>query len=412
VRGPLAFARGPLGRLLLGQVAGQLCLVVAIPVLTRVLVPVEMGLFQVAAAIAVVLQPAATLCQEFRIPVVTTVEEAAALRRTGLVALGVASGIALAVAAAAAVIGAGSVATVSLTTALLLLAYAGLVLDNAVLIRHERLGALAARNLLSGLLGAALQVGGALLTGSAVVLGAGVLVGRLIAIGVTRTPIPAPPGGAAAVPVRGTLLAVGSQSIWVFSMQTLTLLTTPFFGVVSAGYVGLAQRVAGAPTGLIGQALAQVSQSMLAPHVRESRGGSRRVLLRQVAALGSMASLLAVGLIVLAPWGAPLLLGEQYAAVGTVIAILAIPFALQITVAPLTPFLLMVDKQGVLFRLQLARVAIALTAVIGTATLTGDFVLTCLAYAVGESACYLACLLVVLHEGSRHDAAATAAAGG
>jgi O-antigen/teichoic acid export membrane protein len=194
-------------------------------------------------------------------------------------------------------------------------------------------------------------------------------------------------------------------------MQTLTLLATPFFGVVSAGYVGLAQRVAGAPTGLIGQALAQVSQSLMAPHVRESRGGLRRVLLRQVAVLGSMASVLAVTLIVFAPWAAPLVLGEQYAAVGTVIAILAIPFALQITVAPLTPLLLMIDKQGVLFQLQLVRVAIALTAVIATATLSGDFVLTCLAYAVGESACYLACLLVVLHEGARHDAAAATTAG-
>ena len=55
------------------------------------------------------------------------------------------------------------------------------------------------------------------------------------------------------------------------------------------------------------------------------------------------------------------------------IAILAVPFALQITVAPLEPFLIMVDRQAVLFRLQLARVAVALSTVVGTATLTGDF---------------------------------------
>jgi O-antigen/teichoic acid export membrane protein len=171
--------------------------------------------------------------------------------------------------------------------------------------------------------------------------------------------------------------------------------------------VGLAQRVAGAPTGLVGQALAQVSQSLLAPHVREPRGGVRRVLMRQAAVLGATAGALATALIVLAPSATPLLLGEQYAAVGTVIAILAVPFALQITVAPLTPFLLMVDRQGVLFRLQLVRVGIAVGAVVGTAVLSGDFVLTCLAYAVGESTCYVACLWAVLREGARHDARST-----
>lgn len=398
--------RGPLALVLLGQVVGQLCLVVAIPVLTRMIAPAEMGLFQVAAAIAVVLQPAATLCQEFRIPVARSSGEVASMRRAGLVALGSVAGLLVVLAGAASVLGLGGVATVALVAAILLLAYAGTVLDNAVLIRGEHLGALATRNLLSGLLGGALQIGGALLTGSALVLGLGVLAARLLAIAVTRTPVPGPHPGTGSVPVRGTLLAVGSQSIWVLSMQSLTLLTTPFFGVVAAGYVGVAQRVAGAPTGLVGQALAQVSQSLLAPHVREPRGDLRRTMLRQVTVLGTLAAALAGALIVLAPRGAPWLLGEQYAVVGTVIAILAVPFALQITVAPLTPFLLMVGRQAVLFRLQVIRVGVALSAVVGTALLSGDFLLTCLVYAVGESACYAACLVAVLREAARHDSPA------
>jgi O-antigen/teichoic acid export membrane protein len=171
--------------------------------------------------------------------------------------------------------------------------------------------------------------------------------------------------------------------------------------------VGLAQRVAGAPTGLVGQALAQVSQSLMAPHIREPSGSLRRLMLRQIAVLGALAAALATALIVLAPRGAGWLLGEQYAAVGTVIAILAVPYALQITAAPLTPFLIMADRQAVLFRLQVVRAGIALTAVVGTALLTGDFILTCLAYAAGESACYVACLAAVLREGARRDALTT-----
>ena len=122
-----------------------------------------------------------------------------------------------------------------------------------------------------------------------------------------------------------------------------------------------------------------------------------------MAVLGSLSSLLAAALIVLAPRGAVLLLGEEYATVGTVAAILAVPFALQITAAPLAPFLIMVGRQAVLFRLQVVRAGVALSAVAGTALLTGDFLLTCLAYAVGESACYAACLVAVLREATRHD---------
>ena len=123
-----------------------------------------------------------------------------------------------------------------------------------------------------------------------------------------------------------------------------------------------------------------------------------------MAVLGSLSSLLAVALIVLAPRGAAWVLGEDYATVGVAAAILAVPFALQLTAAPLAPFLIMVDRQAVLFRLQVVRAGVALPTVVGTTLLSGDFLLTCLAYAVGESASYAACLVGVLREASRHDA--------
>lgn len=395
--------RGSLARLLLGQVVGQLCLVVAIPLLTRLVAPAQMGLFQVAAAIGVVLQPAATLCHEFRIPVATSTGEVAALRRAGLRTLGGTAAMCGVVAVGALLADAGAVAATSLTTAILLLAYAGTVLDNAVLIHADRRSALAVRNLLSGVLGAGLQIGAALLVGSAVALGAAVLLGRLVAIGVTHGVSGGDRDPTAVPSVRSSLTAVGAQSIWVLSMQTLTLLSTPFFGVVAAGHVGLAQRIAGAPTALIGQALGQVAQSLLAPHVRAPDGGLRRAVLRQIVALGGVAGVLALGLILLAPRWAGTLLGEQYAAVGLVTAVLAVPFALQITTGPLVPLLIMLDRQTTLLRLQIARSGAAVLAVVGGALLTADFVATCLAYAVAETACYAACLVAILREATRWD---------
>lgn len=394
-----------LARLLLGQVVGQLCLVVAVPLLTRLMAPTELGLFQVASAVSVVLQPAATLCHEFRIPVATSESEVAALRRVGLAVLGGTTALCGAVGLGAVLAGAGTVAATSFTIALLLLAYAGTVLDNAVLIHGDRRSALAVRNLLAGVLGAGLQIAAAMLVGSAVALGAAVLVGRLVAIAATRRSMPTGTRGSAVLSVRTSLTAVGAQSVWVLSMQTLTLLATPFFGVVAAGYVGLAQRIAGAPTALIGQALGQVAQSLLAPHVRAPDGGLRRAVLRQTVALGGVAGVIALSLILLAPSWAGTLLGEQYAAVGTVTAVLAVPFALQITTGPLVPLLIMLDRQATLLRLQIVRAGAAVLAVVGGALLTGDFVATCVAYAVAETACYAACLVAILREATRWDVA-------
>ncbi|MCD2193643.1 oligosaccharide flippase family protein [Actinomycetospora endophytica] len=399
--------RAGLARLLLGQVLGQLCLVVAVPVLTRLMDPTEVGLFQLASAIAVVAQPAATWCHEFRIPVAASPAEVAALRRVGFAMLTATTALCGAVALGGALAASWDTAETALTTALLLGAYAGTVLDNAVLIRAQRRSALAARNLLSGVLGAGLQIAAALLLGSAVALGVAVLVGRLAAIGLTRAST-TPGERTGSVSLRGSLPAVGAQSIWVLSMQTMTLLATPFFGVVAAGYVGLAQRIAGAPTSLIGQALGQVAQSLLAPHVRARDGQLRRAVLRQTAALGALASAVAVPLMVLAPRWAATLLGEQYATVGTVTAILAVPFALQITAGPLTPLLIMVDRQTVFFRLQTLRALAAVLAVVGAGLLTRDFVTTCLVYAIAETASYAACLVVVQREAGRSDATARA----
>ena len=187
-------------------------------------------------------------------------------------ALAVVAVLVLGVAAVAGLLGSSAVATVSLSAAILLLAYGGRVLDNAVLIQGRRRSALAVRNLLGGLLVATLQVGGALLTGSAVVIALGVLVGRLLAIALTWTPVSATALGRSSLSLRGSLLSVGSQSIWVLSMQTPdaahdTALLGGGRGVrrrrTTRGRCADQLARAGAGPG--------VAEAPLAPHVREPR---------------------------------------------------------------------------------------------------------------------------------------------
>ena len=85
----------------------------------------------------------------------------AALRRAGLVTLSAVAGLLLGVAATAGLLQGTALATVALTAAILLVAYAGTVLDKAGLIQRERRSALAVRNLSAGCWGRRCRSGGA-----------------------------------------------------------------------------------------------------------------------------------------------------------------------------------------------------------------------------------------------------------
>src|SRR4051812_3956407 len=111
-------------RLVGAQVVGQVGLLAAIPVLTRSFTPSDLGLYQLATSIAMILQPVASLRVEFLIPVSTTAAGMRRLIRMSRVGSLIVTSAGLTLAATLAMIGAYDGASISLMTAVLTASFA------------------------------------------------------------------------------------------------------------------------------------------------------------------------------------------------------------------------------------------------------------------------------------------------
>lgn len=405
--------RGGAGRrsattMIVGQLIGQLSLVVAIPILTRIFTPAEMGVYQIATAVALILQPLASLRLEFYIPLVPDQHVLRRYIRIGYLSTS-------AVALVAAIVGLLLLSTGNATAAetatmvgFIIAAYAWMNLDNARLIRTGEHGRLALRNAVSGLLAAGLQLVAAVFLHSVLALAVAILIGRAISILATR-----PRSGGVAASQTGTsapaltprriALAVGSGVVWTASMQAITIVSGSTFGTAASGYVGVAQRVAGAPIALIGQALSQIVQGGAAAAIRANKPTVALILRKQVVRLGGVAVLMAVALIVLAPLLAVPVFGPGWETAGTVTAILAVPMSLQLIVAPITPLLPMLAREGLLFSLQLMRLLLVVV-VCGAMIASGaGLIATCIAFAIVTTVAYAIMVSVLLVVARGHD---------
>lgn len=139
-----------------------------------------------------------------------------------------------------------------------------------------------------------------------------------------------------------------APSTWMDALAfTLPLpMIASLYGVEAAGWFGLARMVVGVPNSQIGSAVADVFQMELASAVLE-RDGKRahRIfykLLRQMALLG-LAPMLCV--IALAPWLMPIVFGEKWAEAGTAAAAIAPWFYAALVVSPLSRALSVLQVQ-------------------------------------------------------------------
>ncbi|WP_152539225.1 oligosaccharide flippase family protein [Nesterenkonia sp. AN1] len=261
--------------LVAGQVVGQLFLIAVIPLLTRIFSPAEMGVYQIALAIALILQPLATLKIEAHIPAAPNSATVRAYnRRAGLA---VALTCMVGVGAAATLFAVDSNYSEHLLLASLLLgAFAWMALDTALLIRSGELLRLTIRHLLAGLFTALLQLVAAVTIGEIWSLAFALLLGRTLAIILTRSRANNDGVGAASITLRSardTGAAVGGSMAINLSNQAPVLYLAGMFGATAAGHLGIADRVAATPINLVGRSLAQFVQSSLAPFVRERKFG-------------------------------------------------------------------------------------------------------------------------------------------
>ncbi|MCU1513646.1 MAG: Polysaccharide biosynthesis protein [Microbacteriaceae bacterium] len=380
--------------LILGQIIGQGALVAVVPVLTRMVDVSAVGTFQIATAIALILQPIATLRLEFVIP--STRSGALAIRRVNLgylVCIGLSALLALAGLFDAMVTHLFAPEVV-FGGAAILLAYGWMSLDNALLIRRGAIGRLAWRNALSGVIAALLQLAAAFFWPVSIALSLSLLVGRLVAIALTRGRAEVDDDGGNGTPDQSfsfgrSLKAVASGVIANGSMQALLVTGSALFGHFAAGQLGVAQRISGTPTVFLGQSLSQLLSARAAPIIRDGTRGLTAAMWAVTSKLLVVSVLAGAALAILGPILAVPILGENWQLAGTIMACLALPLCLQVTVSSVTPVFVMLGKEGALLWQQVGRFVAVTVATIVVGTITGDIILTCLTAAALWTAGYL-----------------------
>ncbi|WP_160328994.1 hypothetical protein [Rhodococcus pyridinivorans] len=361
--------------------------------------------------IALTLLPLATLRLEFIIPISASGQAARARVRTAFACL--ASTVAICFGAGFFLHwwNSGHVSEQITVTSVLLLAYGVTAVENSILIRHSLRQRLAARNAVAGVSAALAQVLIAFVHPSIILLAIAVLFGRVFALLTVRRPSAS--GNFSDDPrnstspeddygVRRAIPVVLAGMLSAGTLNGLTVLSSIGFSHGVAGQVGIAQRIAGAPLSLTGQALSQLSQTRTSGFIRAERLLWKPVVrqMRLLALCGVALSItLAVGGLLLAE---PIL-GPGWDMAGKIVAIMAIPAALQIVVSPSDYLLIVLGRQWWLLTFQVVRLLLSVGAALLALWLSGDVYVVTLAYSLGWAGAYLMSIAGILIAVKRYD---------
>jgi O-antigen/teichoic acid export membrane protein len=343
-------------QLLASQTVGQIIPIAAIPFLTRLLVPEEMGHYQIALSIALVALPFAIFQADVFVPVALDAKEVRTLLRRASLTTLIVSAIATSIAA---LLPSGGGLESAVTTFLLVTVLALTALTNAVLIRKNDMPKLVHRNMLGGALVAITQTAFAAVHPTAISLGAGMLAGRALCQTLLRskaTYAPHPNGADVPKDFWTALSGAGANALGTFASQMPMLLVAPVYGAAAAGYLGLGQRVVGAPTGLIGQGVNQIIVTDASAIIRSGKAKLWTGLRRPVTLLVCLALTAALAIAVIVPPITPWVFGAAWAPAGKYMQILSLPMCLQLVAVPLVPLMAMLGMQRIMLTLQIFRI--------------------------------------------------------
>lgn len=363
-------------QLLVSQILGQIMPIAAIPILTRLLNPEEMGHYQIALSIALVALPFAIFQADVFVPVAYDADEVRALVRRALLTTLIVGFIATIVAA---LLPSGGGKESAVTTFLLVAVMSFTALTNAMLIRKDDMPKLVHRNMVGGAFIAVTQTLFALLHPAAISLGLGMLMGRALCQTLLRSAKNYAPHLNSAKVRKDfwtALSGAGANALGTFASQMPMLLIAPVYGASAAGYLGLGQRVVGAPTGLIGQGVNQIIVADASAIIRRGEAELWAGLRRPVCLLGSLSLAAAIGIATIVPPLTPWIFGAPWAPAGKYIQILALPMCLQLVAVPMIPLMAMLGMQRTMLALQLSRIFFIVACILAGAKLSLGLTLT------------------------------------
>jgi len=312
------------------------------PALTRIYSPDEMGRYQIAFAVSVILSIFLTLRMEYRLPALPRSERQTAYKQgvgvvNALLLVGLVCLMAGAFIDVASLIGAVFV---------MACAYGLTMLDNALLGEGEFSSLLARRNVLSGLVTALGQVAGGLIEPHFETLVLAFCGGRIVSILATRNGAFLPISANLAVSLHwpklyraagghsGLVSAVGS-AVSNLAPSLPIAFSTVFLGAGAAGQLALAQRAAVAPISFLGVGLAQYVAMAVGTYIRDDRRGVLSVVTRQLRRTVPLGVVAGLAIAAFGKLGFVWVFGSSWESAGESLIWLAPALGLQLTVSPM-----------------------------------------------------------------------------
>ncbi|MEV8218581.1 glycosyltransferase [Microbacterium sp. NPDC077391] len=375
------------------------------------LVPVsELGTYQIALAIALALQPVATLRVDFALPGVASDFMAWRIQRRGYAAGFAILLVAAATATVLALAGIPRAAEIATYAGVLTVAYSWLAIDGGRFIRTQDLDALATRNLVSGLAAAVFQCILVIFIPTAAALTCAIVAARFLAVGLSRMKARARRPLEASrrddtdpYPTRRMITTVTTSLLDTLTLQSFVFVPGAVLGASAAGYMGMTQRITTSPASMIVGGLGQVAQARVSQALRGSNETILAALMPTVLRLGTIS--LAAGLAVafIAPPLVVPVLGESWAPLESLLPITAPALALQLLSLTLVPVGILLAAQKSLLALNVVRLAVVVGGTAITATLTQNLLIAAVWWSISTSAGYCIQLLIIVTSAYRTD---------
>jgi O-antigen/teichoic acid export membrane protein len=361
-------------RVAAGSIAGQGLVMLSYPLLTRLYDAAEFGLLTVVTSVITIISIGSSAALNRAIPIPTGDAEAADVAWTALAAVAATTILTAAVGLVAAVpiaelLGVSQLAHYWWLIALTVFVMGTYNVLSVWMVRDRSYSALGRRNLLQGVGQTATQVGLGLMQIRPLGLLLGIGIGRLFGLGgllssggLLRQPRPSLAG------LRRTLhryrkfplLTLPSGLLNSGGLEVPLLVVSALYGDARAGLLGLTVRVIGAPTTIIGEAVAQVFIGESSAAIREPKG-TLAPLMRYTAGRLLLTAALPTALLVSAgPWLFGVVFGPTWTEAGDYARVLAFAYLAQFVVNPFTGVLQLLERQGL--SLAWAGVRLALTA--------------------------------------------------
>jgi O-antigen/teichoic acid export membrane protein len=358
LRLPTAF-RG-VSRIAAGSIAGQGLVMLSYPLLTRLYDAAEFGLLTVFASVTTMISVGSSAALNRAIPIPPGDPEAADVAWTALAAVTVTTVLTAAVGLVAAapiaqLLGVPQLAHFWWLIALTVFVMGSYNILSVWMVRERSYGALGRRNMLQGVGQTATQVGLGLMQIRPVGLLLGLGVGRLFGLGGLlssggllrqRRPSLAALRRTLRRYRRFPLLTVPSGLLNSGGLEVPLLVISALYGDARAGLLGLTVRVIGAPTTIIGDAVAQVFTGESSAAIREPKGTLAPLMRYTTGRLLIIGALPTALLVLGGPWLFGVVFGPTWTEAGDYARVLAFAYLAQFVVNPISGMLQLLERQG------------------------------------------------------------------